>query len=248
MPTLDPLSGAWSSIMTAIGSVVVIGGGGAAVAFALFRFLGEKWLNAKFEERLASYKHAQQQELERLKPKINTLMDRTTKLHQWEFDVIPEVWSRLNHANVAIRSFISPIQQYPDFKRMSEAHLEEFLEGSPLAGWQKAEFRDASDKNNYYPKAIYWHHAARAREAYREFSNYPMRNEIFIPEPLKLKFSELGDLLWDALIEHEGNEEYEIRPRERGKQKALNGEGQDLLKAIEKDVQDRLWSIHATDV
>jgi hypothetical protein len=32
-------------------SVVVIGGGGAAVA--LFRFLGEKWLNVKFDERLA---------------------------------------------------------------------------------------------------------------------------------------------------------------------------------------------------
>jgi hypothetical protein len=142
---------------------------------------------------------------------------------------------------------LSPLSSStPDFKRMSEAHLEEFLEGSPLAGWQKAELREASDKNSYYRKVNYWHHAAR--EAYREFSNYPMRNEIFIPEPLKLKFSELGDLLWDALIEHEGNEEYEIRPRERGKQKALNGEGQDLLKAIEKDVQDRLWSIHATDV
>jgi hypothetical protein len=29
--------------------------------------LGEKWLNAKFEERLAEYKHAQQKEIEQLR-------------------------------------------------------------------------------------------------------------------------------------------------------------------------------------
>jgi hypothetical protein len=61
----------------------------------LFKVLGEKWLNAKFEERLAQYKHAQQKEIEQLRFRINSLMDRTTKLHQHEFDVLPEAWSRL---------------------------------------------------------------------------------------------------------------------------------------------------------
>jgi hypothetical protein len=249
MPTtIDTLWAMWSSTMTAIGAVITVGGGAAAVAFLFFRFLGEKWMNAKFEERLASYKHVQQQELERLKLKINTLMDRTTKLHQREFDVIPELWSRLNHANVGIQSFIAVVRQYPDFKRMSDPHMDEFLDGSPLDGWQKAELRDASDKNAYYRKAIYWHDKARAREAYREFSTYLMQNGIFVPEPLKSKFTEISDILWDAMVEHEANEEYEIRPREREKQKSLNEKGKGLLKDIEKDVQDRLWSIHATDV
>jgi hypothetical protein len=244
----DFLIASFGYVSTAIGAFILAGGGLGAICFALFKFFGEKWINAKFEERLAAYKHIQQQELERLKLKINTLMDRTTKLHQREFDVIPEVWSRLNHANVAVRSFIAPFQQYPDFKRMSERHLEEFLEGSLLAGWQKEELKEASDQNSYYQKAIYWHHAARAREAYREFSTYLMQNGIFIPEPLKSKFTDISDLLWDALVEHEANEEYEIRPREREKHKALNGKGQDLLKAIEADVQGRLWSVHATDI
>ncbi|GEO14433.1 hypothetical protein [Microvirga aerophila] len=249
MPTtLDTLWAMWSSTMAALGTVVAVGGGAAAVAFLFFRFLGEKWINAKFEERLAAYKHVQQQELERLKLKINTLMDRTTKLHQREFDVIPETWAKLNYANAAIQSFTSAFQQYPDIKRMSDAHLEEFLANSPLAGWQKAELHESYDKHEYYRKAIYWHHAARAREAFRDFNVYLMQNGIFIPDPLKSKFTEFSDILWNALIEHEGNEELEIRPRERGKQKALNGKGQELLKAIEKDVQDRLWSIHATDV
>jgi len=45
-----------------------------AASYALFKWFSEKWLNAKFEERLASYKHAQ---------------DRTVKLHQREFEAIP---------------------------------------------------------------------------------------------------------------------------------------------------------------
>jgi hypothetical protein len=248
MSHYDFLITSLSYVSTAIGAFIVAGGGITAICYAIFKVFGEKWLSAKFEERLEAYKHAQQQELERLKFKINALLDRTTKLHQREFDVIPEAWSKLNHANVSVHSFISPFQQYPDVNRMSEAHMEEFLESSPLAGWQKAELKEARDKNKSYQKAIYWHNAARARDGYREFSTYLMRNGIFIPEPLKSKFTELSDLLWDALIEHEMNEEHEFRPRHREKQKDLDTKGPNLLKAIETDVQGRLWSLHATEI
>jgi hypothetical protein len=57
------------SILTAIGAVFAVGGGIAVVAYALLKFFGEKWLSAKFEERLAAYKHAQQKELEELRLK-----------------------------------------------------------------------------------------------------------------------------------------------------------------------------------
>jgi hypothetical protein len=42
-------------VVTTIGGLIMAGGGGAAIAFALFKVFGEKWLNAKFEERLAEY-------------------------------------------------------------------------------------------------------------------------------------------------------------------------------------------------
>jgi hypothetical protein len=69
---------------TVLGGFGVIAALLVTVAYYLFKFLSEKWLNAKFEERLAAYKHEQQKELERLKFEINTLMDRTVKLHQRE--------------------------------------------------------------------------------------------------------------------------------------------------------------------
>jgi hypothetical protein len=248
MSHYDFLIASLSYLSTALGALVVAGGGIAAICYGILKFFGEKWLNAKFEERLAAYKHAQQQELERLKFKINTLMDRTTKLHQREFDVIPEAWAALFSADVAVRSFASPFQEYPDVGRMTEARLEEFLKSTPLTDWQKDELRAARDKHRTYVDAIFWHNAAQRKNTYRKFSTYLKKNGIFIPEPLKSKFTEISDMLWDAIVEHEANTEHGLRPRERGKWKALTEKGPELMKAIEADVQSRLWSAHAMDV
>jgi hypothetical protein len=59
-----------SSIWTAFGVIAVAGGGLVAIAYGIFKFLGDKWLNAKFEERLTAYKHEQQKELEELRSKL----------------------------------------------------------------------------------------------------------------------------------------------------------------------------------
>ena len=64
-----------------------------AAAYAFFQFLGRRWLEARFAERLEKFKHDQNQEIERLRYRINALMDRTTKLHQHEFEVLPKCLS-----------------------------------------------------------------------------------------------------------------------------------------------------------
>jgi hypothetical protein len=142
-----------NGILDFITTVVVAGGGGGAVAVWLCKLFGEKWLNTKFEERLASLKHEHQKEIERLRLRINTLMDRTTKLHQREFDVLPEAWSRLNDAFAQTNVVVSPIQRYPDLNRMAEEHINEFLKKTPLQEWEKAELMGQKDKTNwrYHP-------------------------------------------------------------------------------------------------
>jgi hypothetical protein len=234
--------------MAALGAFVVVGGGAAAIAFALFRFLGEKWLSAKFNERLEAYKHAQQQELERLKLRINTLMDRTTKLHQREFEVLPEAWSKLADAQAVVVSFTSALQSYPDLNSMSTPHLEDFIASCKLSEWQKTELRESKDKSKYYIDAIYWHKLSEARNTLSTYHVYLKKNGIFIPEPLKTKFSEMDDLLFHTLIEHDLNEKNERRPREGHWQSKLQKEGLGIMNSIETEVQGRLWSAHATDV
>jgi hypothetical protein len=75
--------------------IVVAGGGAAALILGPFRYLADKWLTSKFNQRLEQFKHAQQVEMENLRFKIDSLFDRTTKLHQREFEVVPAAWALL---------------------------------------------------------------------------------------------------------------------------------------------------------
>ena len=165
-----------------VGLILSAGGGVAVVAYALLRFFGEKWMNAKFEERLAAFKHAQEKELEELRFKISALMDRTIKLHQKEFDVVPEAWSKLTQAHGVVMTVTSSIQQYPDLDRMTAGQLEDFLEGSFLARWQKDELKEVDKRNQHYQKARTLHRIGEAREACWDFHSYFKRNGIFVPD------------------------------------------------------------------
>jgi hypothetical protein len=232
-----------SSIWTALGVIAVAGGGLVGIAYGIFKFLGEKWLNAKFEERLAAYKHEQQKELEELRFKINTLMDRTVKLHQREFDVLPEAWGRLHDAFSIIRPVALGAQQSPDVDAMSEDQLDDLLEKSPLSGWQKKELKAVRDnKTRYYSDALMWRKLNDAGVAYANFYEYLSKNGIFIPEPVKAKFAQLNDLLFGAFMERRYSMQFPKLPQKFDEGMVLHETGPKLLKALAQDVQGRLWN------
>src|SRR6266850_6530058 len=112
-----------ANLLATIGAIVIGAGAVGAFAWWLFRLFSEKWLNAKFEERLAAYKHEQQKELEHLKFSINAQMDRATKLHQKEFEALPEAWARLMRAHGLTMSVVSRFQSTPDLNAMKPAQL-----------------------------------------------------------------------------------------------------------------------------
>jgi hypothetical protein len=229
-------------VLTFIGLVFSAGGGIAVVAYGLLRFFGEKWMGARFDQRLAAVKHAQEKELEQLRYKISTLMDRTIKLHQKEFDVIPEAWAKLTWAYGAVVDITSTLQQYPDLDRVTQGQLEEFLADSFLSNWQKDEIRAAEKRTEYYRKASTWQKISEAREGCRDFYIYFKKNGIFVPEPIKAQFLELNKLIYDALVEFEINEQDDIRPRLRDNLNKLS-QAEPIMTALEQDVQRRLWSV-----
>jgi len=228
-------------ILTVIGTFVVAGGGLAAIVYAFFRLLSEKWLTEKFEERLAAYKHAQQRELEHLRFEIDALMDRTVKLHQREFDVLPQVWSLFNDAYWQISSFMG-FKSYPDVNRMSDVQLEELLRNSSMAQWQKDELKQKSDRTTYYVDYASWKEVVEARKVYGEWQVYFLKNAIFLPELIKDKFSAFSDLLRGALIEYQARqEEKDLKLSECKDLMRLTKEGGKLRDELEMEVHKRLW-------
>lgn len=219
-----------------------------AIIYWLFKLLAEKWLNAKFEERLSAYKHAQQKELEQLRFEISTLLDRTVKLHQREFDVLPEVWGLLTDAFSITGPIGLGMAFGPNINTMTAAQFEYFLEQIPLVAWQKEELRAASDRGRYYLDAISWHDLIRAQDACGKFHVYLLKNGIFIPPDIKKKFSDMDDLLAGVIGERRSGLQNPNTAMAGKFDKAValvDGPGSGLLKSLEKDVQDRLWNSQA---
>ena len=96
-----------TAILQFIGKVIAYGGGAAAVAHALFTFLGKKWIEHKLNK-----------ELEQVRYRINTLFSRVTKIHEKEFEVLPEAWYKMQDALGRISHFTSLFQQYPDLTQL----------------------------------------------------------------------------------------------------------------------------------
>lgn len=230
-----------NAVLKLVGGVVVAGGGLSYIVFQTFKRLGAKWLDARFEERLQALKHTQQKELEQLRYKISALLDRTVKLHQREFDVLPEAWSKLNDAYWRVRSLVSPVQSYPDVGKMPVAQQEQFIADCKLEEWQKVELRQAVDKTKYYQTEIFWARLAEAKEDLRIAYEYHIKNGIFIREDLRQKFSTVHDLLWHALTEHETNRRYDMIPRKSEEVSKLNSTSDDFMKILEREIHQRLW-------
>jgi hypothetical protein len=132
--------------------LAVLGLGGltaAAVigaAYALFRLFAEKWINQKFAEQLETFKSEQARELERLRHKINGAFDPTKRLHDREFEALPEIWAKLVEAKGWAQSYLSAYKQYADLTRMSLGDLDEFPAETNFSESHKREIRGGGGK------------------------------------------------------------------------------------------------------
>jgi hypothetical protein len=233
----SPLTSFWASL----GYLGVTLVGATGLAYWLFKLSTEKWLTQRFSEKLEDYKHAQQRELEKLRLQISSTMDRTVKLHQFEFETLPKLWSLAASAFGEVTRFVSPLQSHPDLDGMTENELDDFLGKSTLPDWQKSELRTGSNKAMRYAKMSFWPEANRVNKVYYEFHNYLIGNGIFIPPELKAKFGALRDIVNDALFERTFEEEHPDPRRGRfEKGKALRQDGPKLMEEIEAEVQRRL--------
>jgi hypothetical protein len=215
----------------------------SGIALGLFHLFGQKWLESKFDQQLEKYKHAQQKELEKLRLEINTQFDRVTKLHQHEFDILPTLWARLHDAFGQTAHFVSPFQSYPDLNRMTAEHLESFLSKSELEDWQKGELANTHDKTNAYIEAIFWHRLRDVKKSYFSFHNYFISNGIFIQPNLKQSLLTFSDMLHEAILEKEFDQQHPSPGPDRFKKSdRVRKEGPEMLKRIERDVYAKLWN------
>lgn len=233
---------ALTTITGLLGALGVTAIGAAGAAYLFFRYLGDKWLSAKFNQRLESFKHAQQRELEQLRLRINTTFDRTVKLHTQEFEVLPDLWDKLNDAFNHVVGLTHPYQEYPDLDRLSPAAFEHFLSESKLPPYHQDELKGSSERTKTYQSLRFWQSFKKVSEQYRAFNRYFNVKSIFIQPALKEPIKNLSDMMWDALLEKEMEErDPQPRPGRWEKGTALRKDGPALRDKIGEAIQSRLW-------
>lgn len=212
-----------------------------AAAWAAFQWFGQKWIESKFAKGLEEYKAGQAQELEKLKHKINSAFDRITRLHDREFDVLPDLWGKLVEAKLWAGAYVSEMQSYAHVEYLGDDALREFLDGTGFAEWQKREIMAAPKKQDQYIKTYDRYRHADVRGKLREFDLSFSKNGIFLHSELEEMMRKMLDIIHHAVVEHNMNQEHNIRPRTRSAYEIFENEGETLFLKIKRAVSDRLW-------
>ncbi len=228
------------AIFRFIGEIVAIAGGAAAVAYAVFIYLGKRWVDQRFSERLESLRNEQARDLERLRADINKIFSRVTKIHQKEFDVLPIVWEKLQYAVGAVHNVVKPFKQYPDLRRMSQAAFDDFLKHEDLPEYKKNELAATSDKQQYYIDAVYERELIKAHNKVRDFHNYLIFNKIFLSQKLYENFGKIDSLLSDVLLKYDLSHETKDHKGMLESSKEIRDNLDALITVIENLVQERL--------
>ncbi|ACT47088.1 hypothetical protein [Methylotenera mobilis] len=193
-----------------LGKIVAYGGGSAAIAFLLYKNLGEKWLDSKFKEQLERQRHEQATELSRLKIEIDSMLSAVIKIQEKEFDTLPKAWSLLDEAYKHLASFSSPMQQYPDLDRMDNDRLEEYLQSSALTDVDKKKIKAAPKKLDVFTNIDFWRRLHECRKAIFAYQDYVEKNGIFLPAAIKKDFVDIARLLRNTMVTkqvgHEAND------------------------------------------
>jgi hypothetical protein len=223
-------------------------------AWAAFKFIPQKWLEHKLEERLEQQRAAYATELQEARFKLDTELQqarhrldvalrKTPKIQEKEFEVFSRAWEQLNEAIGHAALVVSPLQTYPDFSQMTAARVETFIKNSPLDEVDREEFSRAADKGKFYHDRIFYYRLRKAKDASTALHRTIKGNSIFLEPEIRARFERIDELAWGVLVNRElgqqvGDPKVWIQAATK-----FNNEAEPLRKEIEELVQKRLGFI-----
>lgn len=227
-----------------VGQLLFAGGGGAAIAYALFKYTGKSWIEARFAERLETFKHQQAVELQRLRVQIESMLSGTLKLQELEFTVLPEAWNRLDEAFGRAQALTASYQEYAQVDDLNDAELDEVLKGASVAEsqWPKLKQLSGKARSERFIELITWKRIYVARAAAYEAEAYIASKGLFLPPPLKKLFLEVLPTVRGAVLSTESSVQFKDWKLRTAAAEELRDKAAPIIKAIEAGIEQRLQS------
>jgi hypothetical protein len=195
----------------------------AGVLFLLLKFWGKKWLETYFQKDLESHRY-----------QLNTLFNRINKVHEKEFDVLPEMFSYMIDALDALKAATSAVKEYPNIMEMPDERLREILIEKDVPEYKIGHILSLSMKERQkdYQQIINFKKIYESKNKIIDFHKFVERNLLFLSDDLQEQFSKADGLMWSIAINYEvGEEATRDGEREGWKMK------QEAFKKTQKDIQ-----------
>lgn len=221
----------------------------AGAAFGLFKWLGSKWLENKFAERLQNLKSEQDQAIRMVQSTIDREVHRAKKLYDNEFTALSDSWRLLRAAYDLSASTIGSMNTH--VARMSNEELERYLVKRGMEEWQRNELRAmcGDARQDEYYRWSEWQRAIEGDNRWRECQQQIDSTSIFFSEGFTERFRAISEMICASNSEFkERIQQYKV-PQYGGAfdrfefTKKLRAEGKVKMAELEEAVRDRLWSV-----
>jgi hypothetical protein len=228
-----------------LGRFFVYGGISVGFFWLVAQKAAERWIDAHFAKRQKEFEHEQAKELQRIKARLDTVIQGSLKLQEREFKIIPEAWEKTGDAYGLACWLCSPMQSYTSLQDMSAPHLEEFLSKQDLL-WetQKEQIRGTpvGDRDKVWQEIDTHMRYSRTHSALAAADKFLKANSIFLPNDLRELLNKLVQVIWEALISfetgsHPPPKDYKMIREAWDK---LKKDGEPLHAEIERAVRKRL--------
>lgn len=192
-----------TNVQSIVLTILTAGGGGAVVAFAVFKALAAGWLEAQFSKQLEAFRHDKAKELEHLRAEIDGALRARIRLQERQFEAMLSVWEALKSAQEKLLISISPLQQYSDLSRMDQAAREEYLQSFDLQVWQMREILASSDVQKSFSRMVDRKRFAEAATAFSELDRETRSKELFFETDTFELVRSVCDKIHGSLISRE---------------------------------------------
>ncbi len=185
--------------------------------------------------------------IERVRFERSNLLDRSAKLNQREFEIIPAIWNAATEAHYAVLRMISRWQEGTNLHNMSDARFDAVVEASGFQSFEKDELRSKTgyDRTTYYSELQGWQRVREANEAVVNLNRASAQGTIFLQPETHERFEVFADQLRQAFQHFRNDKVFDIG--RDGKQEddpvqQYRANGEHEYQALATYLRERYWT------
>jgi hypothetical protein len=163
--------------------------------------LGDKIFGHYLERRLAELRHDHSRQIEKLRAELALVGDRGIRSNEREFQAIAAAWEHFLDAHAATMECAIAFSRYPDFQKLSEVEIKQYVESAELTDRQREAVMTAADKNTTFSRLVEFNQISAAGMAIYNARKLIGRQAIFIPDDLLAAFEAKMMKLSEAQIQ-----------------------------------------------